>query len=414
MKILKSISVFIILIILSSNAIAQKVYQWRGANRDGIYNENKLLKVWPEGRPNLLWSTDQLGVGFAAPVITGDKLLINSESDSISYLMAFDLKGKLLWKSPNGKEYYGKGFSASYPGSRSTPTVVGDLVYTTSGKGRLACFEVATGKEKWAVNMVADLGGLENEFGYSESPLIDGDNVYCMPGGANKNVAALNRFTGKTIWTSKATGDTTSFCSPILINLPLRKIFVSLSHHYFFGIDAKDGDLLWSQKLENFKYDGEHCSTPLFVDGFLYYLVEDENGNGAVKLEISADGKSIKEIWNNKSVTNSMGGYVIIKNHLFTTTKKKKLICADATTGTILDSLSPIKGSLIYADKLLYCYTETGDMRLIKFENDKFIEISKFRVDKGTKEHFSHPVIADGILYIRHGKALMAYYIKEK
>ena len=109
-----------------------------------------------------------------------------------------------------------------------------------------------------------------------------------------------------------------------------------------------------------------------------------------------------------------MGGYVKIGNHLFTTTKKKKLICLDASTGTIIDSLSPIKGSLIYADKLLYCYTETGEMRLIKFENDKFTEISKFRIDKGTKEHFSHPVIANGILYVRHGKALMAYDIKEK
>lgn len=414
MRNLQSFFVFIFLLCVTYQSFSQKVFQWRGDNRDGIYNENKLLKVWTEKEPELLWFSEQIGLGFAAPVITNDKVLINGEADSTSYLFAFDLKGKLLWKAPNGKEYYGKGFSASYPGSRSTPTVVGDLVYTTSGKGRLACFEIATGKEKWAVNMVADLGGLENEFGYSESPLIDGDNVFCMPGGASKNVAALNRFTGKTIWASKATGDTTSFCSPILINLPSRKIFVSLSHHYIFGVDAKDGELLWSQKLENFKYDGEHCSTPLYADGFLYYIVEDENGNGAVKLEISTDGKNIREIWRNKNATNAMGGYIKPDNFLFTTTNKKKLICIDANTGSVIDSLSPNKGSLLYADNLIYCYTETGDMKLIKFENKKLTEVSKFRLDKGTKEHFSYPVIANGILYIRHGKVLMAYDIKEK
>jgi len=414
MKKLQSFLVCIILLITAHQTIGQKVYQWRGDNRDGVYNENNLIKSWPEKGPELLWFNEDIGQGYAAPVVTNDKLLIIGEADSTSYLFAFDLKGKLLWKTPNGKEYYGQGFSASYPGSRSTPTVVGDLVYATSGHGRLACFEVATGKEKWAVNMVRDLDGIENEFGYSESPLIDGDDLFCTPGGANKNVVALNRFTGKTTWTSKALGDTTSFSSPIMISLPGRKIFANISRHYIFGLDAKSGELLWSQKLENFKYEGEHCSTPLFTDGFLYYIVEDENGNGAVKLEISPDGKNIKEMWRNKNATNAMGGYLKIGNHLFTTTNKKKLICIDATTGNIVDSLSSTKGSLIYAGNLFYCYNETGVVKLIKFENSKFAEISKFKVEKGTKEHFSHPVIANGTMYIRHGRALMAYDIQKK
>jgi outer membrane protein assembly factor BamB len=261
--------------------------------------------------------------------------------------------------------------------------------------------------------MVADLGGYLNEFGYSESPLIDGDNIFCMPGGGNANVAALNRFTGKTIWTSKALGDTTAFCSPIMITLPLRKVFVTISRHNIFGLDATNGDLLWSQKIENFRYDGEHCSTPVYADGFLYYIVEDENGNGAVRLDIAPDGKSIKEIWRNKRATNAMGGYVKADNHLFTTTNKKKLICIDTTTGSVVDSLSANKGSLIYADNLFYCYNETGSMKLIKYDNNKLSEVSKFKIDKGTKEHFSHPVIANGTMYIRHGKALMAYDIKD-
>lgn len=68
---------------------------------------------------------------------------------------------------------------------------------------------------------------------------------------------------------------------------------------------------------------------------------------------------------------------------------------ADTNTGSVLDSLASDKGSLIYADNLFYCYNETGDVKLIKFENKKFTEISKFKLDKGTKEHLSHPVIAN-------------------
>jgi outer membrane protein assembly factor BamB len=405
--------VYILICNATQQSFAQKVYQWRGENRQGNYNETKLLQKWPEKGPELLWFIEEVGAGYAAPVVTDNKILINGEADSTSYLFAFDLKGKLIWKAPNGKEFYGEGYANNFPGSRSTPTVVSDLVYTISGTGRLACYELATGKEKWAVDMVKEFGGIENYFGYSESPLIDGDNVYCMPGGPINNVISLNRFTGKTIWTSKVMGDTTSFCSPMIFKLTSRNVLVSLSRHYIFGIDTKNGQLLWSQKLENFKYEGEHCNTPLFADGFLYYTTADDDGNGTVKLEVLPDGKSIKEIWRNKSGENGFGGFVKPDNYLFLTTKQKKLLCLDTKTGNIIDSLSSTKGSLIYANKLLYCYNENGDLKLIKFDNNKFTEISKFKIEKGTKEHFSHPVIANGIIYIRHGKALMAYNIKE-
>jgi outer membrane protein assembly factor BamB len=415
MKKLQSILVCVFVFIAAHQSFAQKVYQWRGDNRDGIYDENKLLKIWPEKGPELLWFTEEIGQGYAAPVITNDKLLINGEADSTSYLYAFDLSGKLLWKSANGKEYYGKGFSASFPGSRSTPTVVGDLVYTSSGRGRLAGYELSTGKEKWAVDMVPDLGGIENQFGFAESPLIDGDKVYFMAGGAQNNVLALNRFTGKTIWTSKAIGDTAAFCSPLLITLPARKILVTISAHFVFGVDAQNGELLWSTKtLENFAFEKLHCNTPIYADGFIYFTAGDEAANGAVKLQLSADGKSIKEVWRNVNVTNAQGGFIKLDNRLFTTTKKKRLVCVDTSNGSVIDSLSANKGGLIYADAKFYCYNETGDVKLIKFENNKFFEISKFKVEKGTKEHFSHPVIANGTMYIRHGRALMAYDIKEK
>jgi outer membrane protein assembly factor BamB len=122
-----------------------------------------------------------------------------------------------------------------------------------------------------------------------------------------------------------------------------------------------------------------------------------------VKLQLSPDGKSVKEIWRNKTATNAFGGYVKVNNQLFTTTNKKKLICIDSNTGAIIDSFSGIKGSLIYASNLFYAYSETGDVKLIKFENNKLSEVSKFKIEKGTKEHFSHPVTArksvDGVRY---------------
>jgi len=414
MKHFFSFLILSVIILTANPGFSQKIYQWRGENRNGIYNETNLLIRWPENGPELLWSVESIGKGFAAPVVTNKMVLLNGEMNNTSYLFAFDLNGKQLWKSPNGNEFTGSGYASGFPGARSTPTVFGDIVYSMSGIGRLACYELATGKEKWAIDMIKDLGGQEEEFGFAESPLIDGDIVYCTPGGLVNNLVALNRFTGKTIWKSPALSEITSFCSPLLVNLPARKIIVTMMRHHIIGLDAKNGEQLWSQKIENYKYDGDHCNTPVYADGYLFYSTAEENGNGLVKLKLSPDGKKVEEIWRNKNARNAFGGFVKEGNHIFLTTDKKSLIAVEIDKGQEISSLKPNSGSLIFADGLMYCYNDNGDVKLIRFGNNKLEEISRFKISKGTKEHFSHPVISNGVLFIRHGNALMAYNIRSK
>ena len=411
----KSFWVCLFLLLMQYLGHSQELFQWRGINRDGIYHEKNLMTSWPEKGPEMLWLTEKIGAGFSSPSVSKDKLFVIGEIDSISHLFVFDLHGKLLWKAPNGKEFFGEGFSKSYPGARSTPTVYNDLVYASSGNGRIACFEVETGKERWSVEMVKDLGGRENQFGYSESLLVDEKHVYCFPGGEQTNFAALDRFTGKTIWTSKARGDGVSFCSPIFINVADRKILVTLSREYLLGIDCGNGELLWSQKQDSVTIEGEHCNTPVFADGYIYYNSGDKGGNGAVKLALSADGKKITEVWRNQRIDNAFGGFIVAGNYLYSTVKANKLKCLDLKTGIAVDSLSNVRGSLIFADSLLYCYTNNGEVKLIQPTNfGKLKLISKFKCEKGNQEHFSHPVISDGVLYIRHGRALIAYDIRNK
>ena len=394
------------------NGQSQTISQWRGIHRDGMYPDKGLLKTWPEAGPRLLWDTETIGNGYSSPVILGDRLYINGEIDSISYVFAFDLSGKLMWKTSNGREFFGEGYAASFPGARSAPTVYDNLIYISSGMGRIACLEASTGKEKWTADIVKDLGGKLSQFGYSESLFVDEAKVYCFAGGSDSNLVALDRFTGKMVWSSKALGDGVSFCSPILIQLPERKILVTLSHQYLMGVDASDGKLLWSMKEEGVKYDGEYCNTPIYSDGFIYGVSGVDNGTGAYKLELSPDGTSIKEIWRNSDVKNAFGGFVLIKNRLYCAAKDNKLKVVDVSNGAVIDSLMGMKGSVISADNQLYCYSDNGRVNLVKLSEPKMEVVSKFKIEKGTKEHFSHPVIANGVLYVRHGNALMAYEIK--
>ena len=410
-KIKTILSLGIFAILLNQCSSGQDVYQWRGPARDGKYNESELLSQWPEEGPQLLWSVQTLGPGYAAPVVTSDRLLVMGVEDGNSTLFAFDLDGNLLWKAHNGLSFAGSGFSSNFPGSRSTPTVVGDRIYATSGIGRIACFNIRTGEELWAVDMVNDLDGFMNEFSYAESVVSDDNNIYCFPGGKEINVAALNRFTGETIWTSAATGDTTHFVSPILVELPSRKIYVSTSRHHMFGVDCSSGELLWKYDIA-FNNDGDHANTPVYEAPYIYNVTNDKNGAGAVKLELSPDGTSVKEIWTNEDVKNEMGGFILEDNKLFVTTENKYLHVVDPADGKVLERVRSPYGGLIFADNKFICYGTAGDVNLFNYMDGKLVQGGTFKVTMGSKEHFAHPVVANGVLYIRHGEALMAYRIK--
>lgn len=389
-----------------------KSAQWRGANRDGIFHETELLKHWPEEGPELLWVFEGLGRGFASPAVTSDGLFVNGEDEGNSYLFALDLEGKLRWKSPNGKEFLGEGFSSTYPGARSTPTVYGRQVYASSGQGQIGCFNTTSGEELWSVNIVDDLGGILGYFGYSESVGVDEEHVYCFPGGASTNQAALDRFTGKIAWTQSAHRDTFAYGSPVLIDLEERQILLNTSRHHLFTVDRRNGDLLASYKLEGFEYDGEHCNTPVHMDGLIYYVANDVPGQGAIKLMLSEDGEHISELWRNNKVLNNFGGLVSVNGHLFTTIKGNKLVALDPENGSVVDTLKVATGSIIYTDNKFIVYGNNGTVNLVNYEEQQFEPAGQLKVKEGSGHHFSHPVVASGVMYIRHGDALMAYRIK--
>ena len=391
--------------LIHTNISGQEILQWRGADRSGRYNETGLQKTWPESGPALLWEFDSLGNGYGSPVITKKYIFVNGEVDTVTWLFALDLNGRYLWKSGIGKEWV-----LSYPGSRSTPTVADDLVYVTAGWGQVSCLEARSGKERWSVNMLTDFHGQIPRFGFSESLLVDGNTVYCSPGNRDTNVVALDRFTGKINWISKGAGEMTAYCSPIMIILPQRKILVTFSKTTLLGIDSKDGTLLWSYKQEGQDIDCQ-VNTPFYENGMIYGVAG--NGNGAFKLKLSDDGTQITELWKNQACDGLMGGFIKLNDYIYTAGyERRQYYVVETTTGKIADSVKFDKGVTISDDGMLYLYNEKGQVGLFKPKGSSLEQISSFKVTRGTKAHFSHPVICNGIMYIRHGKSLLAYKVK--
>ena len=408
---MKKITIFCtgLLLLLATGCQVEQFAQWRGPDRNGIFPEVELQDQWPEEGPEIAWVFEGLGRGYAAPCVSETGIFVNGEAEGKSYLYALDPEGNLLWRSPNGEEFLGEGFSSTYPGSRSTPTLKDGLVYTTSGHGRIGCFDASDGSEKWARHILKDLKGELGYFGYSESLVVDEKHVYCFPGGSEINMAALDRHSGEVVWTSEVLRDTFAYGSMVPVELEDRDILIVTSRHYLVTIDRSDGSLLASYPLEGYEYDGEHCNTPVFADGYIYFVANDIPGQGSVKLKLSESGKKITEEWRNNKVLNNFGGLVVIDGKLFTTVKGNRLVALDPENGSISDTLKVSTGSIAFADDKFYCYGNNGTVNLVNYSPGSLAVGGTFKVREGSGQHFSHPVLANGLLFIRRGNALTAY-----
>jgi len=393
------------LLLIVSCARQPEIAQWGGPNRDGSYPDKGLLKQWPAEGPKLIWTSDTIGDGYGSPVVTHDAVFITGAIDSTAVLYSFDLKGNLLWKVAYGPEW-----ATNFPGSRSAPTVVDDLVYVVSGKGEMACLNRIDGSKVWSRNLFTDLHGKNTIFGYSEGLLVKDNMIYCAPGGADTNVVALNRSTGEMIWKSKGLSQVSAFCSPRIIQQGKHNILLTFSELSMLGFDADNGKLLFTHKQDTL--GNVHSNAPIFDKGYLYYVAGD--GNRTVKLKLADDGESITEVWRCKPFDNIMGGVVQLDNRLIATGhRKQELMSLDMGKGMVTQRLKIGRGATIEADGMIYLYDEKGNVHLVDPKEGELKEVSTFKITRGTKEHFSHPVIANSTLYIRHGKSLMAYDIRK-
>lgn len=404
---MKKIAVFITIELLFTFGLyAQDIAQWRGPNRDGIYNEPELLKVWPESGPRLLWHFEGLGQGHSSAAVFDDKVYTSGITEGIGYLFCFDMTGKQRWKIPYGEEW-----TESWPGVRSTPMVSDGKVYLLSGYGKLVCRRADNGDLVWTVDVLKDYQGPNIKWGVTENLLVDGNKLFCTVGGPENNVIALDRNTGKLIWTSKGKGEASAYCSPIIISLAGRKVLITQTASSILGIDAGTGTLLWSRDQPN-KWS-VHANTPVFREGYLY--CQSGYGQGGVMLKLSDDGSAVQEIWRATAMDSRMGGFVVLNGKIFGSDDSGKAwYCIDWKTGTTMFSEKITgRGSIISADGMLYLYSENGEVVLAQPEANSFKKVSAFKVPYGDDQHWAHLVIVKGKLFVRHGTSLMVYDIKK-
>lgn len=414
----KSLVVLVVALMAASSASAQVAKSgWRGPERDGIYPETGLLKQWPAAGPQQLWEVLDAGKGYSSPVVVGDRVYLTGMSDDQSQevFSAYTLDGKRVYSTP-----YSKPWSGQYPEVRTTPTIDNGKAYLISGSGQVVCINASDGKILWSVDGAKSFSIKTGNWGTSECPLVFDNKVIYTPGGDVTTMVALDKNTGKELWRSKPLGDPSTYMSPLLIEHKGKRQIVGATANNMIGVNPDTGVIEWTYSIEpktKASWANIAPNTPLFKDGKLFY----SHGYDifSFMLQLADDLKSVKLVWHNGDMDTQHGGYVLMDGVIYGTNHGRPSsawMALDWNTGQTLYSAewsNKSAGVVIAADGMLYCYSErTGSVALVKPLRDKFEVVSEFRITKGDGPHWAHPVISNGVLYLRHGSALLAYKIK--
>ncbi|MCU0880942.1 MAG: PQQ-like beta-propeller repeat protein [Pirellulaceae bacterium] len=396
---------------------------FRGPERTGVSPDTGLLKSWPEDGPKLLWEAEGAGRGYSSVAIAGGRIYTlgdgpSTADDKDEYLTCFELDGgKQLWKTKTG-EAWNSG-QESWQGSRSTPTVDGDRVYVITPHGKLFCCDTAGGDVKWSKDLKQAFGGKKGDgWGYSESPLVDGDLCVCTPGGSSATMVALNKLTGEKVWqTDWDNSRGAGHASIVVSRAGGRKVYVQTTASGALGVNAEDGKLLWTY---DFPRITAVIPTPIVRDDLVFVGAGYGTGGGALLKQVASgsDEVRIEEIYPlNGDLKNKHGGIVLVGDYLYADSDDRGTpYCAELMTGNIKwRERGPGRNSaaITAADGCLYVRFADGTMALIEANPSERKILGSFKIPgSGERPSWAHPVVAEGKLFLREGDRILCYDLK--
>lgn len=406
---------------------AEDWLQWRGADRANRSSETGLFDSWGKQGPSLQWMAEGLGDGYASVSVAGNRIYTTGNFEDSQSAVAIDANtGDILWKQAiaTGPPKHG------YEGSRTTPTIDGNRLYMVSSDGRIVCLNAKDGSEVWSRDFKDWNGKMMSGWGFSESPLVDGDRVICTPGGKAGLMVALNKNNGDEIWTctlaadqrdtgGKEVKDGAGYSSPVISNGGGVKQYIQLVGRGLIGVRASDGKLLWQYN----RVANTTANIPTAIVDGDYVFTSTGYGTGSALLKLTSDGrggvKANEQYWlDGRELQNKHGGMTLVDGYIYCGhgNGNGMPICVEMASGEIAWGPERAEGkgetSLIYADGHILYRREDGTILLTKATPKKFDVVSIIQPEFQQGKSWAHPVIADGKLYLREQGKLMCYKLK--
>lgn len=395
--------------------------QFRGQNRDGVSLESGLLKKWPEGGPTLVWKMEGLGSGVSAPVVIGKKAYVLGGIKQKANVITIDLETQQVIQTiPVG--------SGNGRGEQAALNIVGNRAYFMTVDSQVGAVDLDNAKVLWSTYCRRDLkGDMQHIYGYSETPLIDGDKCIFTPGAKDAAIMAVNKETGEVIWKmpmpnfSEKGPPLASYSSLVVSEAAGVHQYVTLLGRGLVGVDAATGKFLWG--YDKIAIQHSNIPTPIVRGDFVWG--SNAYGGGTACIKIVADkggptGLKVEEQYYLKPEVcqNLCGQSVILGDYVYTGhgMYAGEPMCLEWKTGKIMwKAKQPGRGvaGVIAADGMLYFRAENGEVSLIEANPKEYKLVSTFKQEDRKSPGLSHPVISGGRLFLRDGDRLNCYDIRE-
>jgi len=376
---------------------------WLGPHRDGKSPDTGLLTQWPQEGPPLLWKASGIGAGFSSATVVGGLVYVTGNVGSSEVLTALDMQGTRKWQVQ-----YAPAHNCDHPGARSSACYDRGNLYVLSGNGTLACCDATTGQGKWAHRM-SEFGGEVPGWGYAESPLIHKDLVIVTPGG-DRCIVALDKQSGAPKWSSNGFRAGAQYGSCIAVNHGGAEMIVAGTAEGIVAVDAADGRALWSNPFS--AQNTANCPTPACADGLVFWA--NGYGKGGICLELDVRGRNVtaSEAWTTSDMVCHHGGYIIHEGHIYGN-HGEGWACLDLRTGERKWQERAVgKGSLCFADGMLYLLGEDGGRAALATCSPDGLEVRGEVTVEGDGPSWAHPVVIGGRLYLRYADNLYCFNVK--
>lgn len=395
--------------------------QWRGPERTAISGRESIRTVFPEA-PKLMWTYKEAGAGYSSPSVVGDVVYCLGSDDEHDFAYALNLTtGERLWRTNLGPVFR----ESRGNGPRGSPTVDGDLLFCVRGGGEIHCLTTKEGRQLWSKSARRDFGGkLMSGWGYSESPLVDGEKVIFSPGGDGA-IVALKRDTGETIWRAQGLSDDAAHSSPIVAEPFGVRQYINLTRRGVAGVRASDGKLLWFYARTQ---NTAAIPTPVYHDRHVFVTSGYGSGCDLIRLTKEGDEFKAEKVYHNKDMINHHGGVVLLDGHIYGHSYEPRReapgwTCLEFLTGKVkwkLGNKRPGKGAVIAANDHLFCYDEdTGIVHVGVASPEGWKETGQIKppsrssIRTRDNKFWAHPVIAAGRLLIRDQDLIFCFDISQ-
>ncbi len=383
--------------------------QWRGPQRNGLSSETGLLKHWPANGPAVTWSITSLGEGYGSLAIRAERIYVQGTKGTESAVFCLNrADGKTIWSASLGpKVDEGRG-----NGPRGTPTLDGDRIYVLTENGDLTCLLERDGSRVWSKNILKEFGGRNPKWLISESPLVDGNRLIVSPGGSSAGIVALDKMTGAEIWRSRDLSDQAGYSSCIAADVGGVRTYINFTSSAAVGVRASDGKLMW--RYANVANRVANCTTPIFADNKVFFSSAYDTGGALLNLTAQNNEVKAQEAYFTRDMMNHHGGMVLVNGYLYGFSNSV-LTCLEFNTGKVMwKDRSVGKGSITYADGMLYLLGEKQLVGLAEANPNAYVEKGRFPINDRGWNSWAHPVVLGGKLYIRNQNELTCYDVKGK